>query len=64
MKTKKNEKHKKSQLTAMSISDFTIFINKLILLKNIVVKDKKVKSSLQHHISFTVFMRCRTFETQ
>ena len=43
---------------------FYLFIKKCILLKNIVVKGKKVKSSLYHHISFTVFMRCRIFETQ
>ena len=43
---------------------FYLFIKNYILLKNIVVKGKKVKSSLYHHISFTVFMRCRIFETQ
>ena len=64
MKTKKNKKNKESQLTAMSISGFNIFIKKIILLKNMVVEDKKVKSSLHHHISFTVFMRRRAFETQ
>ena len=41
---------------------FYLFIKNYILLKNIVVKGKKVKSSLYHHISFTVFMRCRIFE--
>ena len=62
MKTKKNEEYKESQITTMSISGFTFFIKNYILLKNIVVKGKKVKSSLYHHISFTVFMRCRIFE--
>ena len=64
MKTKKNEKHKESQIATMSISGVTFLIKNYILLKNIVVKGKKVKSSLYHHISFTVFMRCRIFETQ
>ena len=64
MKTKKNEEYKESQITTMSISGFTFFIKNYILLKNIVVKGKKVKSSLYHHISFTVFMRCRIFEAQ
>ena len=65
MKTKKNEEYKESQITTISIIfGFTFFIKNYILLKNIVVKGKKVKSSLYHHISFTVFMRCRIFETQ
>ena len=64
MKTKKNEEYKESQITTMSIFGFTFFIKNYILLKNIVVKGKKVKSSLYHHISFTVFMRCRILETQ
>ena len=64
MKTKKNEEYKENQITTMSIFGFSFLIKKYILLKNIVVKDKKVKSSLYHHISFTVFMRCRIFETQ
>ena len=64
MKTKKNEKYKESQITTMSITGFYFFIKNYILLKNIVVKGKKVKSSLYHHISFTVFMRCRIFEMQ
>ena len=64
MKTKKNEEHKESQITTMSIFGYTFFIKKYILLKNIVLKGKKVKSSLYHHISFTVFMRCRIFEMQ
>ena len=64
MKTKKNEEYKGSQITIMSIFGFTFFIKNYILLKNIIVKGKKVKSSLYHHISFTVFMRCRIFETQ
>ena len=48
----------------MSIFGFTFFIKNYILLKNIVVKGKKVKSSLYYHISFTVFMRRRIFETR
>ena len=64
MKTKKNEEYKESQITTMSIFGFTFFIKNYILLKNIVVKGKKVKSSLYHHISFTVFMSCRMFEMQ
>ena len=64
MKTKKNEEYKESKITTMSIFDFTFFIKNYILLKNIVVKGKKVKSSLYHHISFTVFMRCRILEMQ
>ena len=35
----------------MSIFGFTFFIKNYILFKNIVVKGKKVKSSLYHHIS-------------
>ena len=64
MKTKKNEEYKESEITTMSIFDFTFFIKNYILLKNIVVKGKKVKSSLYYHISFTVFMRRRIFETR
>ena len=64
METKKNEEYKESQITAMSIFGFTVFIKSYILLKNIVVKGKKLKSSLYHHISVTVFMRVRIFETQ
>ena len=64
MKTKKNEEYKESQITTMSIFGFTFFIKNYILLKNIVVKGKKVKSSLYHHISFTVFMRYRILQTQ
>ena len=64
MKTRKNEEYKESQITTMSFFGFTFFIKNHKLLKNIVVKGKKVKSSLYHHISFTVFMRCRIFETQ
>ena len=61
---KQNEKYKESQIATMSISGVTFVIKNFILLKNIVVKDKKVKSSLYHHISFAVFIRCRIFETQ
>ena len=65
MNTKKNVEYKESQIRTMSIFGFTFFIKNYILLKNIVVvKGKKVKSSLYHHISFTVFMRCRIFEKQ
>ena len=39
-------------------------IKNYVLLKNIVVRGKKVKSSLYHHILFTVFVRCKIFETQ
>ena len=58
MKTKKNEECKECQITT-TISGFTFFIKNYILLINIVEKGKKVKSSSYHHISFTVFMRCR-----
>ena len=64
MKTKKNEEYKESQITTMSIFGFTFFIKSYILLKNVVLKSKKVKSSLYHHISFTVFMRYRIFKTR
>ena len=64
MKTKKNEEYKVSQITRMSIFGLTFFIKKYILLKNMVVKGKKVKSSLYHHILFTVFICCRIFEKQ
>ena len=53
MKTKKNEEYKESQIITISIFGFTFFIKSFILLKNIVAKGKKVKSSLYHHISFT-----------
>ena len=62
MKIKKLEEYKESQITTMSILGFTFFIKNYILLKNIVVKGKKVKSSLYHHISFIVFMSCRILE--
>ena len=62
MKTKKNEEYKESQITTMSIFGFTFFIKNYILLKNMVLKGKKVKSSLYHHISFTVFMHCKIFD--
>ena len=55
MKTKKNKEYKKSQITTISIFGFTFFIKNYILLKNIVVKGKKVKSSLYYHTSFTGF---------
>ena len=61
---KENEEYKESQIATMSIFGFTFFIKIYILLKNIVIKCKKVKGSLHHQISFTVFMRCRIFETQ
>ena len=64
MKTKKNEEYKESQITTMSIFGFTFFTKNHSLLKNIIVKGKKVRSSLYHHISLTVFMRCRIIETQ
>ena len=48
----------------MSIFDFTFFIKNYILLKNMIVKGKKVKGSLYHDTSFTVFMHCRISETQ
>ena len=64
MKTKKNKEYKESQITTMSIFGFTFFIKNYILLKNIVLKGKKVKSSLYYHISFTIFVRCGIFETQ
>ena len=47
----------------MGIFGFTYLIKNFILLKSIVVKGKKVKSNLYHHISFTLFMHCRIFET-
>ena len=43
MKTKKKEDYKESQVTTMTILGFTFFIRNYILLKKIVVKDKKVK---------------------
>ena len=64
MKTKKNEECKESQIAKVSISGCTFFIKKYILLQNLAVKGKKVKCSFYHQISFTVFMRCRIFETQ
>ena len=39
-------------------------VKKYILLKNIVVRGKKVRSNLYLHVSFTVFVRCKIFETQ
>ena len=68
-KTLINEDKEKRRIQGKSNNNnehlwFYFFIKNDILLKNIVVKGKKVKSSLYHHISFTVFMRCRIFETQ
>ena len=48
----------------MNIFDFAFYVKIHILLKNIVVRGKKVKSSLYHHILFTVFKCYRIFETQ
>ena len=42
---------------------FYLLCKKYILLQNIVVRGKKVKSSLYHHILFTVFKCCRICET-
>ena len=39
---------------------FTFYIKIFILLENIILK----KPKSYHHILFTVFMRCRVFETQ
>ena len=66
-KTLINEDKEKRRIQGKSNNNnehlwFYFFIKNDILLKNIVVKGKKVKSSLYHHISFTVFMRCRIFE--
>ena len=63
MKSKKNKKYKETQITMMGIFGFTFLIKNYILLKNIAVKGKKVKSILYHHISFKVFMRFRIFKT-
>ena len=46
MKTKKNEEYKESQITIMSVFGFPFFIKSYVLLENIIVKGKKVKSSL------------------
>ena len=44
----------------MNIFGFTFYVKNIyILLRNIVVRGKKVKSSLYHHILFTVFKCCR-----
>ena len=68
-KTLKNEDKEKRRIQGKSNNNnkhlwFYLFIKKNILLKNIVVKGKEVKSSLYHHISFTIFMCCRIFQTQ
>ena len=47
----------------MGTFGFTYLIKNFILLKNIVIKGKKVKSNLYHYISFTLFMNCRIFKT-
>ena len=64
MKIKKNNEYKESQITTINIFGFTFDTKNYILLKNIVVKGKIVKSSLYYHISFTIFMRCKKFKTQ
>ena len=68
-KTLINEDKEKRRIQGKSNNNnehlwFYFFIKNDILLKNIVVKGKKVKSSLYHHISFTVFMHCKIFQTQ
>ena len=68
-KTLINEDKEKRRIQGKSNNNnehlwFYFFIKNDILLKNIVVKGKKVKSSLYHHISFTVFTCFRIFETQ
>ena len=48
-----NEECKESQITTMSTFGFTFYIKNSILLKNVVVKGKKVKSSLcTFHLQF------------
>ena len=49
-KRKKNEEYKESKITTINIFGFAFYIKKYILLENIVWK----KSSLRHHILFTV----------
>ena len=58
MKRKKNEEYKESQIATINIFGFTFYRKNYILLESIIEK-----SSLCQYILFTVFMRCRMFET-
>ena len=55
LKRKKNEEYEESQITAIYIFGFKLYFARKHNLK---------KSCLYHQILFTVFMRCRIFETQ
>ena len=59
MKRKKNKECRESQITTINVFGSTFYVKNYILLKNMVWK-----SSLYHHILFTVFMGSRAFETQ
>ena len=48
------KKYKESQITTIHIFGFTFYIKNHTLLE---------KHITYHHILFTVFMRCRVFET-
>ena len=55
MKTKKNEEYEESQITTIYIFGFKLYFAGKYNLK---------KGRLYHQILFTVFLRCRIFETQ
>ena len=54
MKRKKNEEHEESQITTIYIFGFKLYFGRKYNLK---------KSCLYYQILFTVYMRCRIFET-
>ena len=59
-KTMKNEEYEESQIISINIFGFTFYIQKLYF----AWKHSLKKPNLYYRILFTVFMRCRIFETQ
>ena len=57
MQTKKNEEYKESQITAMSIFGFTVFIKSYILLKKYSSKRPKIKKVV-YTITFQLQFLC------
>ena len=55
MKRKKNEEYEESEITTIYILGFKLYFARKHNLK---------KSCLNHQILFTLFMRCKIFETQ
>ena len=68
-KTLINEDKEKRRIQGKSNNNnehlwFYLFYKKLYFTQKHSSEGKKVKISLYNHISFTIYMRCRIFETQ